>query len=200
MIFFRHLKIALVIMLIFVPAYMGQNYYDILGVPRNADQKEIKKSYRNLAMKHHPDKAQKPQETDQMEKINVAYETLSDPKKRQAYDHELTYGRSNDFGYGRNKYYDDVFGRSSQRNSHFNDFGGYNNYYSGGGYGSPFDLKGLLSKLVQFCYDLFFTSKVVQDQTFFDMQTNSQVFIGILTVGVQGLVGFLYRKIKKISS
>ena len=70
-------------MLIFVPAYLGQNYYEILGVPRNADQKEIKKSYRNLAKKHHPDKAQESQQTDQMEKINVAYETLSDPKKRK---------------------------------------------------------------------------------------------------------------------
>jgi len=186
-------------MLLFVPAYMGQNYYEILGVPRNADQKEIKKSYRNLAKKHHPDKAQESQQTDQMEKINVAYETLSDPKKRKEYDHELTYGRSDfghdrgDFGFGRNKYYDDVFGRNHHG------FGGYNNYYGGGGYSSPFDIKGLFSKLVQFCYDLFFTSKV-QEQTFFEMETNSQLLIGILTMGVHGLVGFLYRKIKKISS
>lgn len=62
------------------------NYYDILGVHKNASQDEIKKAYRKLASEHHPDKGG---DTARFQDIQVAYDTLSDPNKRQAYDNPI---------------------------------------------------------------------------------------------------------------
>lgn len=59
------------------------DYYNILGVPRDADQDTIKKAFRKLAMQHHPDKGGDPAE---FQKINEAYNTLSDTDKRFQYD------------------------------------------------------------------------------------------------------------------
>ena len=65
-----------------------KNYYKILGVPRNAKLKEIKKSYRELALKWHPDK--NTEDTEKAEKmfqdISEAYEVLSDKELRAKYD------------------------------------------------------------------------------------------------------------------
>ena len=60
------------------------DYYSILGLKRNATQDDIKKAYRKLAMKNHPDRGG---DSDQFAKISEAYEILSDPQKRSQYDH-----------------------------------------------------------------------------------------------------------------
>jgi molecular chaperone DnaJ len=65
----------------------GKDYYQILGVNRNASEKEIKQAYRRLARKHHPDlnPGDKSAEA-KFKEINAAYEVLSNPEKRKKYD------------------------------------------------------------------------------------------------------------------
>lgn len=71
------------------------NYYEILGVTKTSTNEEIKKAYKKKATKYHPDKnvgkseAEKQKNEEEFKKINEAYETLSDDKKRKAYDESL---------------------------------------------------------------------------------------------------------------
>lgn len=69
-----------------------RDFYEILGVPKNASEDEIKKAYRKLAMKHHPDRNQGDSAKAAEEKFKEAkeaYEMLSDAQKRAAYDLSL---------------------------------------------------------------------------------------------------------------
>ncbi|MCB1087524.1 MAG: J domain-containing protein, partial [Verrucomicrobiae bacterium] len=64
-----------------------RDYYEILEVDRSATQDEIRKSFRKLARKYHPDVAEdKETAEEKFKELNEAYEVLSDPEKRQTYD------------------------------------------------------------------------------------------------------------------
>jgi DnaJ family protein A protein 2 len=98
--------------------------YDILGVPPTATVDEIRKAYRKLAIKCHPDKNQSPEAIEQFKEISAAHEILSDPEKRELYD---KYGEEGlkegmgGFGFG-----DDILSQLFGRHGFF-----------GGGHGRP---------------------------------------------------------------
>jgi curved DNA-binding protein len=63
-----------------------KDYYEVMGVPRGATQDEIKRSYRKLARKFHPDVSKEKDAEDRFKELQEAYEVLKDPEKRAAYD------------------------------------------------------------------------------------------------------------------
>lgn len=69
-----------------------QDYYQALGVSREASAEDIKKAFRKLARKYHPDVSKEPDAEQRMKEVNEAYAVLSDPQRRAAYD-QLSQGR-----------------------------------------------------------------------------------------------------------
>jgi molecular chaperone DnaJ len=69
-----------------MPGATHRDYYEVLGIDRNADEKKIKEAFRKLALKYHPDRNKDPGAEDKFKEIAEAYAILSDPKKRSAYD------------------------------------------------------------------------------------------------------------------
>jgi molecular chaperone DnaJ len=63
-----------------------RDYYEVLGIPRDADEKKIKDAFRELALKYHPDRNKEPGAEEKFTEIAAAYAILSDPNKRAAYD------------------------------------------------------------------------------------------------------------------
>src|ERR1700680_1899366 len=74
-----------------------KDYYAILGVKSDASADDIKKAYRKLAQKHHPDVSKEPGAEEKFKEIAEAYQTLKDPEKRAAYDQLGKLGAGQDF-------------------------------------------------------------------------------------------------------
>ena len=108
-----------------------RDYYEVLGVDKNASPDEIKKAYRKLAMKYHPD--QNPGDKSAEEKfkeVNEAYEILSDADKKSRYDQFGFAGVDPNYGAGGGGGFDG-----------FSGFGGFGDIFSdlfGGGFGGGF--------------------------------------------------------------
>jgi molecular chaperone DnaJ len=78
---------------------MAKNYYEVLGVDKNATADELKKKYRKLSLQYHPDKNPGNKEAeDKFKEIAEAYSVLSDEEKRKKYDLEQTMGANGGFG------------------------------------------------------------------------------------------------------
>ena len=77
---------------------MAKDYYQILGVPRDATEEQVKKAYRDLAMKYHPDRNPGKEEwaNEKFKEINEAFGVLGNPEKRRQYDQFGTTGNIND--------------------------------------------------------------------------------------------------------
>jgi len=98
---------------------MAKDYYETLGVARTASDADIKKAYRKLAMKYHPDRnpGKEKEATERFKEINEAYSALGDPEKRKQYDQ---YGTVGDLG--------NIFGSNNTRAGFegvIRDFGGH---------------------------------------------------------------------------
>lgn len=106
-------------------------YYELLGVSKNASSEEIKKAYRKLALKYHPDKNPGDQEAEaKFKQISEAYAVLSDPEKKTQYD---TYGSS---GFHQRFSQEDIF-RNFDLNDILRQFGfGGGSFRSAGGFGA----------------------------------------------------------------
>ena len=119
---------------------MSEDYYKILGVQKNASEGEIKKAYRKLAMKYHPDhtKGDKGAE-EKFKKISEAYAVLSDTEKRKEYD---TFGSE---GFRQRFSQEDIF-RGFDFGDIFREFGfGGDNFSQFGGGGRRFSF-GLIKQ------------------------------------------------------
>ena len=79
---------------------MPRDYYDVLGIQRNANKNDIKKAFRKLARQYHPDVSEEPDAETKFKEINEAYEVLSNDDKRSKYDRFGHAGVSGQSGFG----------------------------------------------------------------------------------------------------
>ena len=113
---------------------MGKNYYEILGLDRKASEADIKKAYRKMALKFHPDKNNAPDAEEKFKEIAEAYDVLTDADKRATFDR-----------YGEEGLKGNVRRHSASENSAFNSHFGFPNHgggHRGHGFGhiDPFEL------------------------------------------------------------
>lgn len=132
-----------------------RDYYEILGVPRDATPEQIKDAYRKLALQYHPDRNKSPDAEEKFKEISEAYAVLSDPQKRSQYD---MLGRA---GFDQQYTQEDIF-RGADFETIFRDFGfgGFGDlfemFFGGRGYG-PRKTRGS---------DLFYGVKITMEEAF----------------------------------
>lgn len=119
-----------------------KDYYEVLGVSKNADEKEIKSAFRKLAKKYHPDVSKEPDAAEKFKEAQEAYAVLSDPDKRSQYDKyghaafdQMNGGAGFDFSdFDFSDIFSDLFGSSFG--------GGFSNFSGFGGRSSNYEKRG----------------------------------------------------------
>mgnify|MGYP003729910265 CR=1 FL=1 len=114
------------------------DYYEVLGVSKNASEAEIKSAYRKKALEWHPDRNKSPEAAEKFKQINKAFEVLSDPKKREVYDQygEAAFEKSSSSsGFGGQYYQEGPFRVYTNFGSDFSDFN-----FDFGGFSDPFEI------------------------------------------------------------
>lgn len=111
----QHINLLCIILLILPLYVLTEDYYEILGIPRDADDRTIRKAFKKIAIQKHPDKNQdNPNAHDEFVKINKAYEILKDEELRKKYDQYGEEGLKDDFQGGNQyqswQFYKDNFG------------------------------------------------------------------------------------------
>jgi molecular chaperone DnaJ len=113
-----------------------RDYYDVLGVPKTASASEIKKAYRKLAMKYHPDVNKEEGAEDKFKEINEAYEVLSDEDKKKKYDQFGFAGVDPNYGAGAGQGFSGFDGFDFAGGSSFGGFEDiFSSMFGGGGSG-----------------------------------------------------------------
>src|SRR5918996_1930232 len=108
-----------------------RDYYEVLGVNKDASEDEIKKAYRKLAMMHHPDRNNGSKEAEErFKEITEAYDILRDPQKRAAYDR---YGEAGLRGGSAGFHHVDLSEALGIFMRDFGGFGGFEEMFGGGG-------------------------------------------------------------------
>lgn len=115
----------------------NNDYYSILGLDKNADINDIKKAYRTLSFKYHPDRNSEPDAKEKFQSILQAYETLSDPVKKQQYDFSIQRQQNHPFGFG-----------NIRLNDHFIDLNEIFNSFGMGGHFNSNVFQNVLQKPV----------------------------------------------------
>ncbi|MGX2972364.1 DnaJ C-terminal domain-containing protein [Helicobacter sp. T3_23-1059] len=135
---------------------MSKSLYETLEVSENASQDDIKKSYRKLARKYHPDVNKQKEAEEKFKEINAAYEILSDPQKRAQYDQfgDSMFGGQNFHDFARSQggaggldeILSQIFGGLGGFNSGFaGGFSGFSSSGFGGGFSENLDIQAKLS-------------------------------------------------------
>ncbi|MCA9783888.1 MAG: molecular chaperone DnaJ [Calditrichaeota bacterium] len=107
-----------------------RDYYEVLGIARDADTSEIKKAYRKLALKYHPDKNKEAGAEERFKEVSEAYSVLSDEQKRGRYDQFGHAGTDANFGGGANHF---DFDLSDALRTFMSGFGDLGDIFGGGG-------------------------------------------------------------------
>ncbi|NNH37548.1 DnaJ C-terminal domain-containing protein [Acinetobacter terrae] len=123
---------------------MSKSHYEVLGIKRNATPDQIKKAYRKLARKYHPDVSKEADAEEKMQAINVAYDTLSNEEKKAEYDFQIDHpeafyqsgAQTGTGGFDNSRFYRQGFDQQGHSDfSGFEDlFGRFGSGFGGGNY------------------------------------------------------------------
>lgn len=159
---------------------MAKDYYNILGVSRSANQDEIKKAYRKLALEYHPDRGG---DTEKFKEVNEAYQVLSNPQKKAQYDQ---FGTADDRFQG-------GFGGGFQGGSDFEDM------FSGGGFSGGFGFGDIFTDIfanafatVNASIEIGLTQAILGDTVRFKTSQGDQIELKI-PAGTQDGSSFKFR-------